>query len=311
MKYLVTGGAGFIGSHIVDALVKNGDTVSVIDDFSSGVRKNLEQVINKIELIEGDIRDKELVSKIMRGVDYVLHQAALRSVPKSLSNPELYNDVNINGTLNILTAAKDAKVKRVIFASSSSIYGETDKLPEKEDFYPLLISPYALTKLAGEYYCRIFSEIYGLETVCLRYFNVFGPRQSLENEYAVVIPKFVTCMLKDESPPIHGDGKQTRDFTYVENVVQANIKSATTPNIKCEVFNIACGKAYSVLDIVKYINKILQKDIKPKFTPQRPGDVKDTLADISRAIQLIEFEPKVDFEQGLCKTIEYFKSEER
>ena len=306
MKFLVTGGAGFIGSHIVDALIKNGDEVRVIDDFSSGRRENLEGVSDKIELTEGDIRDKAVVGKIMQGIDYVLHQAALRSVPKSLGNPELYNDVNINGTLNILTAARDAKVKRVVFASSSSIYGETDKLPEKEDFLPLLISPYALTKLAGEYYCRIFSQIYGLETASLRYFNVFGPRQSLENEYAVVIPKFITCMLKDEEPPIHGDGKQTRDFTYVENVVHANIKAAAAPGIKCEVFNIACGKAFSVLDIVKYVNKILKKDIKPKLGPIRQGDVKYTLADISKARKLIKFEPKIGFEEGLVKTVEYF-----
>ncbi|MBU4343435.1 MAG: SDR family oxidoreductase [Candidatus Omnitrophica bacterium] len=306
MKFLVTGGAGFIGSHIVDALVKNGDKVKVIDDFSSGARENLQGAIDKIELIEDDIRDKAVVGSLMQGIDYVLHQAALRSVPKSLGNPELYNDVNINGTLNILTAARDAKVKRVVFASSSSIYGETDKLPEKEDFLPLLISPYALTKLAGEYYCRIFSQIYGLETASLRYFNVFGPRQSLENEYAVVIPKFITCMLKDEEPPIHGDGKQTRDFTYVENVVHANIKAATAPGIKCEVFNIACGKAFSVLDIVKYVNKILKKDIKPKLGPIRQGDVKYTLADISKARKLIKFEPKIGFEEGLVKAVEYF-----
>ena len=306
MKFLVTGGAGFIGSHIVDELVKNGDKVNVIDDFSSGSRDNLQSVLDKIELIEGDIRDKALVNRAMHGVDYVLHQAALRSVPKSLGDPQLYNDVNINGTLNILTAAKEARVKRVVFASSSSIYGETDRLPEKENFYPLLVSPYALTKLAGEYYCRIFSEIYGLETASLRYFNVFGPRQSLENQYAVVIPKFISCILRDENPPIHGDGKQTRDFTYVENVVQANIKAATVPGIKCEVLNIACGKAYSILDIVKYVNKILKKDIEPKFTPQRLGDVKHTLADIKKAKGLIKFSPKIDFEQGLRRTVEYF-----
>ena len=307
MKFLVTGGAGFIGSHIVDALVKSGDKVCVLDDLSSGKRENLKDVADKIEFIEGDIRDKDVVNRVMQGVDHVLHQAALRSVPKSLGNPKLYNDVNINGTLNILEAAKESKVKRVVFASSSSIYGETDKLPEKESFYPLLISPYALTKLAGEYYCRIFSEIHGLETASLRYFNVFGPRQSLENQYAVVIPKFITCMLKDENPPIHGDGKQTRDFTYVENVVQANIKAATAPDIKCEVLNIACGKNYSVLDIVRYVNKILKKDIKPKFTPTRAGDVKDTLADIKKARKIIKFDPEIDFEEGLAKTIEWFK----
>lgn len=306
MNFLVTGGAGFIGSHIVDTLVKNGDKVKIIDDFSSGRRENLEALLNKIELIEGDIRDKALVNSAMRDVDYILHQAALRSVPKSFGDPELYNDVNINGTLNILNAAKQAKVKRVVFASSSSIYGERDIFPEKENLLPLLISPYALTKLAGEYYCRIFSEVYGLETVSLRYFNVFGPRQNLENQYAVVIPKFITCMLRDENPPVHGDGQQTRDFTYVENIVQANMKSATSPTIKCEVFNIACGKAYSILDIVNQINRILKKSIEPKFTPPRPGDVKDTLADISKARKLIGFDPKVDFEQGLKKTIESF-----
>lgn len=308
MKFLVTGGAGFIGSSIVESLVNNGDKVTVIDDLSSGKLENLESVRGKIKFVEADIRDKGQGTWDMEGVDYVLHQAALRSVPKSLGNPELYNDVNINGTLNILTAAKEAKVKRVVFASSSSIYGETKTLPNKEDFYPLLISPYALTKLAGEYYCRIFSEIYGLETVSLRYFNVFGPRQSLENEYAVVIPKFITCILKDEQPPVHGDGKQTRDFTYVENVVQANIRAATAPGIKCEVFNIACGKACSVLDIVKYTNKILKKDIKPKLGPVRPGDVKHTLADISKAKKLLKFDPKVSFEEGLAKTVEYFSS---
>jgi len=307
MRFLVTGGAGFIGSHIVDALVGNGDKVRIIDDFSSGRMENLQGVLDKIELIKGDIRNKELVAKAVEGVDYVLHQAALRSVPKSLANPELYNDVNINGTLNILTSSRDAKVKRVVMASSSSIYGDIDKLPEKEDFLPQLISPYGLTKLAGEYYSRIFSKIYGLETVNLRYFNVFGPRQSIENEYAVVIPKFITCILRDVPPPIHGDGKQTRDFTYVANVVQANIKSAVTPGIKCEVFNIACGKAYSVLDIVKYVNKILGKNIQPALGPIRAGDAKHTLADISKAKKLIGFKPEIGFEEGLKKAIEYFK----
>ncbi|MFH1782421.1 MAG: SDR family oxidoreductase [Candidatus Omnitrophota bacterium] len=314
MKFLVTGGAGFIGSHIVERLLKEGHSVKVLDDLSSGRLENLSFTdhgsrITNYEFIKGDIRDEILVRKAMEGVDYVLHQAALRSVPKSFTNPKAYNDVNINGTLNILQTAKEANVKRVVFASSSSVYGETDKLPEKEDLIPLLISPYALSKLAGEYYCRIFSQIYGLETVSLRYFNVFGPRQSLENEYAVVVPKFITCMLKDQSPPVHGDGLQTRDFTYVKNVVQANIKAATMPNIKCEVLNIACGSSYSVLDIVKYVNKILKKDIKPRFEPTRPGDVKNTLADIKRAKKLIGFMPELGFEEGLRKTIEYFKKE--
>jgi nucleoside-diphosphate-sugar epimerase len=308
MKFLVTGGAGFIGSHIVDALLRNGDSVRVLDDFSSGKYENLESNRSKIEIIEGDIRNKQIVQKAMESVDYVIHQAALRSVPKSLLDPYLYNDVNINGTLNILTASRDAKVKRVVMASSSSIYGDIDRFPEKEDFYPMLISPYALTKLAGEYYSRIFNKSYGLETVNLRYFNVFGPRQSLENEYAVVIPKFITCILKNEPPPIHGDGLQTRDFTYVDNVVQANLKSSVAQGIKCEVFNIACGKAYSVLDIVKCVNKILGKDIKPVFTPPRQGDPKHSLANIGRAKKLIGFKPVVSFEEGIRRAIEYFRN---
>ena len=306
-KFLVTGGAGFIGSHIAGALVRDGNKVVVLDDFSSGRRENLSEIMSKIELIEGDIRDKKAVAKAVSGVDYVLHQAALRSVPKSMLDPQAYNDVNITGILNILQVAKEAKVKRVVFASSSSIYGETDKLPQKEDAQPLLISPYALSKLAGEYYCRIFSLMFGIEAVSLRYFNVFGPRQSLENEYAVVIPKFITCILKNEQPPIHGDGKQTRDFTYVENVVQANLKAVTANAAAGEVFNVACGKAYSVLDIVTYVNKILKKSIKPKLGPIRPGDVKDTLADISKARRLLQFEPKVGFEEGLQKTVDYFR----
>jgi nucleoside-diphosphate-sugar epimerase len=307
-KFLVTGGAGFIGSHIVDALIRNGDKVKVLDDFSSGKEANLAGALHKIELIRGDIRDKGLVKKAVSSVDYILHQAALRSVPKSMGQPHLYNDVNITGTLNILEVSRDAKVKRVIFASSSSIYGEIDKLPEKEDFYPQLISPYALTKLAGEYYCRMFSIVYGLGTVSLRYFNVFGPRQSLENEYAVVIPKFITCVLKDEPPPVHGDGRQTRDFTYVENVVQANLRALTAENASGGVFNIACAKAYSVLDIVTFVNKILKKSIKPAFTPKRPGDVRDTLADISKAKGILGYSPKIGFEEGLRRTVAYFAS---
>lgn len=308
-KFLVTGGAGFIGSHITDALVRDGNKVRVLDNFSSGRRENLSGVSGRIELLEGDIRDKAAAAKAACGMDYILHQAALRSVPKSMLNPEIYNDVNITGTLNILQAAKDAGVKRVVFASSSSVYGEAEKFPEKEDLYPLLISPYALTKLAGEYYCRIFSFAYGLQTASLRYFNVFGPRQSLENEYAVVVPKFITCILNGEQPPVHGDGSQTRDFTYVENVAQANLKAATAKEASGEVFNVACGKAYSVLDIVTYVNKILKKSIKPKFMPSRPGDVKDTLADISKAKKLLEFEPKIGFEEGLARTIEWFKKQ--
>jgi nucleoside-diphosphate-sugar epimerase len=346
MRCLVTGGAGFIGSHITERLLKDGYSVVVLDNFSSGKKENLSfatkglspQILNTIqtkgtvpetvpdfELIEGDIRDKSTCEKACQNIDYVLHQAALRSVPKSMQDPQSYNEVNINGTLNMLQAASKAKVKRFVFASSSSVYGDTDKFPEREDAYPLLISPYALSKLAGEYYCRIFSEHYGLETVCLRYFNVFGPRQALDDEYAVVIPKFIHCILRDEQPPIFGTGKQSRDFTYIDNVVEANILAATkglSPQIlnktetkgtvpekvAHEVFNVANGKDNTVLQLVDYLNKIIGKEIEPIFLPVRRGDVFRTSADISNIKTILKFAPKIDFEEGLKRTVAWFKS---
>ena len=306
-SYLVTGGAGFIGSHIVERLIKEEQKVRIIDNFSSGKLENISHVLDKIELIEADIRDFGAVKKVTEGIDFVLHQAALRSVPKSLDNPHEFNAVNIDGTLNLLKASLENKVKRLVFASSSSIYGDTESFPEKEVDLPKLISPYALTKLAGEYYCRIFSKNYGLETVSLRYFNVFGSRQALDDEYAVVIPKFITCMLKDEPAPIHGTGKQSRDFTFVENVVEANILATTAPEIKCELINIANGKDSSILDLVSVLNKIMKKNIKPIFTPPRSGDVFRTLADISKAKRLLNFKPQIDFEEGLRLTVKWFQ----
>jgi nucleoside-diphosphate-sugar epimerase len=321
MRFLVTGGAGFIGSHIVERLLKKGHFVRVLDNFSSGKEENLSFTYDlspmTYELIRGDIRDYATCLQACSGVDYVLHQAALRSVPKSMTMPHEYNAVNIDGTVNILEAALRSKVKRVVLASSSSVYGDTDKFPEKETDLPLLISPYALTKLAGEYYSRVFSKNFGLETVNLRYFNVFGPRQSLDDEYAVVIPKFITCMLKDKQPPIHGTGKQSRDFTYVDNIVEANILTATArmtyelrPKTKnsvfCEVFNVACGEDNSVLDLVNTLNEIMGKDIKPQFTPPRPGDVFRTSADISKIRSMLDYKPKVNFEDGLRRTVEWF-----
>ena len=306
-SYLVTGGAGFIGSHIVERLIKEEQKVRIIDNFSSGKLENISHVLDKIELIEADIRDFGAVKKVTEGIDFVLHQAALRSVPKSLDNPHEFNAVNIDGTLNLLKASLENKVKRLVFASSSSIYGDTESFPEKEVDLPKLISPYALTKLAGEYYCRIFSKNYGLETVSLRYFNVFGSRQALDDEYAVVIPKFITCMLKDEPAPIHGTGKQSRDFTFVENIVEANVLSATVLNIKCELINIANGKDSSILDLVSVLNKIMKKNIKPIFTPPRSGDVFRTLADISKAKRLLNFKPQIDFEEGLRLTVKWFQ----
>lgn len=324
LNFLVTGGAGFIGSNIVERLLKEGNFVRVLDNFSSGKRQNLAfthiaERNTQFELMEGDIRDKAACDKACQGIDYVLHQAALRSVPKSLKDPESYNDVNINGSLFMLQAASKNKVKRLVFASSSSIYGDVDTFPEKESFLPKLISPYALSKLTGEYYCSIFSEFFNLETVCLRYFNVFGPRQALDDEYAVVIPKFIHCILHDEQPPIFGTGKQSRDFTYIDNVVEANILAATVkPSIRNtqyaiqknsfhEVFNVASGKDNSVLKLVDLLNKIIKKNIKPAFLPLRPGDVFRTSADISKIKKILKFTPKVDFLEGLKRTVEWFK----
>ncbi|HRZ67581.1 MAG TPA: SDR family oxidoreductase [Candidatus Omnitrophota bacterium] len=305
-RYLVTGGAGFIGSNITDELVRRKQEVRVFDDLSSGSKDNLKAVMNEIEFIEGDIRDAALLKKSLKGCDYVIHQGALRSVPKSMTNPGLYDEVNVMGTLNVLSAAAENKVKRVVFASSSSVYGDSEKLPQSEDQIPQPVSPYAATKLAGEHYCRVFAKSYGLETVALRYFNVFGPRQSLESEYAVVIPKFITCILGGEQPPVHGDGKQSRDFTYVDNVVDANLTAATREGVSGEVFNVACGKGYNLLDLIRVINEITGKDVLPRFEASRPGDVKHTLSDITRMKERLKLDPKVDFIQGLRKTVEYF-----
>ncbi len=312
-RYLVTGGAGFIGSHITERLLKQGHFVRVMDNFSSGKRGNLNftpglAYPQNFELVEGDIRDFPTCQKACQAIDFVLHQAALRSVPKSLADPYAYNAVNIDGTLNMLKASHQAGVKRFVFASSSSIYGETQKFPEKETDLPKLISPYALSKLSGEYYCRIYAEIYGLQTLSLRYFNVFGPRQALDDEYAVVVPKFISCMLRDEPPPIFGTGKQSRDFTYIDNVVEGNLLAAAAAEIKCAVFNVAGGRNQTVLDIVAALNKIMQKRISPAFLKERPGDVFKTLASILQAQKFLGYRPKVDFYEGLKRTVEYFKN---
>jgi len=307
--YLVTGGAGFIGSHLVKELVGRAEKVKVLDNFVTGKRENLEGFLEEIELIEGDIRDLDLVRSSINGVDFILHEAALHSVPKSIDDPISTNEVNVAGTLNILIAARDKKVKRVVFASSSSIYGEREDLPEREEDKPQPFSPYAASKLAGEYYCSIFSRTFGLETVSLRYFNVFGPKQDPASEYAAVIPKFITCMLRNESPPVHGDGLQSRDFTYIDNVVTATLLATTAKGVSGEVFNIACGKGYTVLNIVSHLNKLLGKSIEPRFTPPRKGDVRHTLADISKVENLLGLKTNVDFEEGLKRTMESFKNE--
>ena len=306
-RFLVTGGAGFIGSHIVEALVKQGHYVRVLDNFSSGKISNLQGLEKKIDLVKGDICFKATCVKMTKQIDFVLHQAALRSVPKSMVEPHAYNRVNIDGTLNMLEASRQNKVKRFVFASSSSVYGEVDNFPEKESFVPGPISPYALSKLTGEYYCKIFSMFFGLPAVALRYFNVFGPRQALDDDYAVVIPKFINCLLKNQAPPIFGNGRQSRDFTFVQNVVAANLLAAGAHKVKYGVFNIAGGKDTTVMDLAKILNKILDKDIRPKLLPVRPGDVFKTLADIGKAAKLLNFKPRVSFIDGLKITVDFWK----
>jgi nucleoside-diphosphate-sugar epimerase len=309
-KYLITGGAGFIGSNIAEELMKRGDYVRILDNFTSGYESNLlfakDLGKDRFEVVRGDISDAAICERSCEGMDYVLHQAGLKSVPKSLKDPKSYNDVNINGMLFLLQAASKSKVKRFVFASSSSVYGNTTQFPQREDHLPAPISPYALSKLAGEHYLRIFSEFFGVETVGLRYFNVFGPKQALDDEYSAVIPKFIHCILKDEPPPIFGNGKQSRDFTYIDNVVSANIIAATTPGIKHEVFNAAVGKEYSVLNIVEAINKILGKNVEPKFLPVRAGDIFRSNSDISKMQSMTPYRPLVTFEDGMKKTVDHF-----
>jgi nucleoside-diphosphate-sugar epimerase len=306
-RFLVTGGAGFIGSHIAAYLVKKGHFVRVMDNFSSGKKENLAGLLQDIDLFKADIRSERACLKATRGIDFVLHQAALRSVPKSMLYPQEYNEVNITGTVNLLEASLKNKVKSFVFASSSSVYGETSIFPEKEDFLVQPVSPYALTKLAGEHYCRMFSYQYGLPTVSLRYFNVFGPRQSLDDEYAVVIPKFIHCIINDQPPPIFGTGRQSRDFTYVDNVVQANILAARRLKSRGEVYNVATGSSCTIRELADKLNKILGKKIKPVFLKPRPGDVFKTLADLSRIKRILGFRPGVKLEAGLRLTCAYFQ----
>ena len=306
-KCLVTGGAGFIGSHIVDALVAQGDQVRVFDNLSTGKRENLAQSESKVEFILGDLRDKKAVAKALKGIDYVFHVAALRAVLRSVDDPEETNEVNVTGTLNVLLAARDARAKRVVFTSSSSIYGDTEKFPCHESDLPKPQSPYAASKIMGEYYCKIFTKLYGLETVSLRYFNVFGPRQNPESVYSAVIPIFIDCLLKKISPEIHWDGTQSRDFSYVDNVVLGNLLAVQAKNAAGEVFNIACHEEYSVLDIFENLKDILKiKDVKPVFKPKRAGDVRRTFADISKAEKLLGFKVQTRFQPGLEKTVKWF-----
>jgi nucleoside-diphosphate-sugar epimerase len=305
--YLVTGGAGFIGSHVVDRLVADGEQVRVLDDLSSGREENLSGARARIEFLKGDIRDRGLMAKACRGADFVIHEAAWRSVPKSMADPWGYTDVNVLATVNLLEAAAKAKIKRVVCVSSSSVYGDAKTMPLREDQPAAPISPYAASKLADELFCGLFSRGFGLETVCVRYFNVFGPRQSLENDYAVVIPKFISCLLRKESPPVYGDGRQSRDFTYVDNVVEGTILCSQVPGVSGEVFNIALGEEHTVLDLLAELNTIMGLSVPPAFKPPRPGDVQRTFADASKAQRLLGWKGRVAFAEGLRRTVEWFR----
>jgi len=307
MKYLITGGGGFIGSNLTEELLNRGHQVRILDNFSTGFRENLEEFADKIEIIEGDLRNYHNVRDAVDGVDFVLHQGALPSVPRSVSDPISSNDVNVTGTLNILNAAKDAKVKRLVMASSSSVYGDSEVLPKQEDMIPNPLSPYAVSKLAGEKYFQVFAGIYGLHTVALRYFNVFGPRQNPDSQYSAVIPKFIKAILRDESPVIYGDGEQSRDFTYIQNTIEANIRATEVDCPPGVVMNCAVHERTTLNDLVAMINKILGKDIKAVHTEPRAGDIKHSFADITRLENTLQFKPPVLLEEGLRRTVDWYK----
>ncbi len=306
-SFLVTGGAGFIGSHLVEHLVATGHAVRVLDNFSTGKRANLEPFAGKIDLIEGDLRQPEDCRKACADVEIVFHEGAVPSVPKSVSDPVTSHQVNVDGTFNLLVAARDAKCRRVIYAASSSAYGDQPDLPKRETATPAPLSPYAVAKLAGEYYLSAFYHCYGLETLSLRYFNVFGPRQDPASQYAAAIPAFVAAILADESPTIFGDGEQTRDFTYIDNVVHANMRAAEVAKTEGQVINIACGQRVTVNQIIARINELLGKSVPSHHVPDRPGDVKHSLAAIDRAQEVIGYKPSVTFDEGLRLAIDWYR----
>lgn len=308
MRYLVTGGAGFIGSNTVDELVRRGHSVVVLDDLSSGKEDNLADIRNKITFIKGSITDIEIVRKAMHEAEYVLHLAARTSVPRSVKDPIETNRINIDGTLNVLVAAKELKVKRVVFAASSSAYGETPTLPKVETMQPQPISPYGVTKFVGELYGQTFGRCYGLEHVSLRYFNIFGPRQDPGSPYSGVLAKFCTAFLEGTEPLVFGDGEQTRDFTYVENAVQANLLAFEAPNAAGKVFNVGTSGRVSLNDVLNVLAKISGSPLKAKYDPPRDGDIRDSQADITQAREVLGYEPLVNFEEGLQRTFDWYKS---
>jgi nucleoside-diphosphate-sugar epimerase len=309
MRYLVTGGAGFIGSNTVDELVRRGHGVVVLDDLSAGKEENLAEVRNKITFIKGSISDIEIVQRAMQQAEFVLHLAARTSVPRSVKDPIETNRINIDGTLNVLVAARDNKVKRVVFAASSSAYGETPVLPKVESMQPQPISPYGVTKFVGELYAQVFGRCYGLETTCLRYFNIFGPRQDPDSPYSGVLSRFASAFLNEEPPVIYGDGEQTRDFTYVDNVVQANLLACEAPGAAGQVFNVGTGHRISLNQTLELLRQFAGVQLSAKYDPPREGDIRDSQADITNAREILRYEPTVLFEEGLQRTFEWYRTQ--
>ncbi len=306
-NYLVTGGAGFIGSHLVERLVKDGHAVRVLDNFATGKRDNLAPFLSKIDLLEGDLRNPDDCRRACRDIEIVYHEGAVPSVPKSVEDPVTSHEANVDGTFNILMAARDAKCRRLIYAASSSAYGDLPELPKRESVCPQPLSPYAVNKLAGEYYLLAFYRCFGLQTLSLRYFNVFGPRQDPKSQYAAAIPAFVSAILAGKSPTIYGDGEQTRDFTYIDNVVHANLLAAQAAKTEGQVINIACGQRVTVNQIIAQINQLLGKNVPSRHVDERPGDIKHSLADITLAKQIIGYEPLITFEEGLRRAIDWYR----
>ena len=304
--YLVTGGAGFIGSHIVEELLKRGETVRVLDNFSTGKRENLEPFLDKIELMEGDLRSQHQVREAVRGVDFISHQGALPSVPRSVQDPITSDQVNAGGTLNILEAAKEEGVKRVVVASSSSVYGANEEVPKLETMIPEPISPYAVTKLTGEHYCRVFSHIYGLETVALRYFNAFGPKMDPTSAYSAFVSIFVVGILDGSPLVVHGDGTISRDFTYITNVVEANMRALDAEGVSGEAFNVGCGSSMSLNEVIDTLRELTGKRGNISYGPPRPGDVQQSLADISKAREMLSYEPRVPADEGLKRAVLWY-----
>jgi UDP-glucose 4-epimerase len=303
---LITGGAGFIGSTLARALLARGDRVRVIDNFFSGKRENLAEVAKDVELVEADIRDDGALARALGGVELVFHQAAIPSVPRSLADPVASHDANATGTLKVLAAAKKAGVRRVVYAASSSAYGDTPTLPKVETMRPMPLSPYAVSKLAGEHYCQVYASAFGLETVSLRYFNVFGPRQDPKSEYAAVIPRFVTAALAGQGVTVYGDGTQSRDFCFIDNTVEANLAAASAPGVSGQLFNVACGAATSLNDVVRVVAEIVGHPVPITYAPGRVGDVKHSLADVTAARERLGYRGAISFAEGLQRTVAWY-----